>query len=636
MPALRAPARKLPLGTSYAFMALEIPLANLLQQSLQALRAGRLESAQATLAEVLRRQAEQPDALQMLAEVAYARRQPAEAAALLQRALRVSPERAAAWARLGEAQEDLGQWSEAELSYRQAASLEPAFVQALYNQARVLHRLGRSAEAGPVLNQALGLAAAAPALRSRMLQLRAQLDAAAGHLAQALEAITEALRLEPRGGALHHTRGVLLQRLARPAEALQAYEAALALGVDAADAHYNRGNSLQSLGRTGEALAAYRAALAREPLHELALYDSARLRWRLGDPDFCQELDAAAAAAPQSPLSPALKGRLLLRGERYAEAALAFDRAAVLGSGAAGHYDGLGQALARLGRFDEALAAHRRAVELAPTQAATHIAFAASLLQAGQPERAAQVAETAVRLAPLDQQAWAFLGLAWRANGDQREAWLNDYRRHVQVFDLPPPEGWADSATFCRALAAALEQMHTDAQAPIDQTLRHGSQTLGNLFDSPHPLVRQLQGLIGRAVDRYVALLAELPPDDAHPLRARVARRWRYTDSWSSRLRSGGFHTHHVHAHGWVSSCFYVALPPVVEAGGDPGHPDAGCIAFGVPDIPVPGIDAAARRVERPAVGRLVLFPSFMWHGTVPFVDDQPRLTVAFDLVPEA
>jgi hypothetical protein len=29
-----------------------------------------------------------------------------------------------------------------------------------------------------------------------------------------------------------------------------------------------------------------------------------------------------------------------------------------------------------------------------------------------------------------------------------------------------------------------------------------------------------------------------------------------------------------------------------------------------------------------------VLFPSYFWHGTVPFQSDQPRVTVAFDAVP--
>jgi hypothetical protein len=29
-----------------------------------------------------------------------------------------------------------------------------------------------------------------------------------------------------------------------------------------------------------------------------------------------------------------------------------------------------------------------------------------------------------------------------------------------------------------------------------------------------------------------------------------------------------------------------------------------------------------------------VLFPSYMWHGTVPFDGQAPRLTIAFDLQP--
>ena len=35
-------------------------------------------------------------------------------------------------------------------------------------------------------------------------------------------------------------------------------------------------------------------------------------------------------------------------------------------------------------------------------------------------------------------------------------------------------------------------------------------------------------------------------------------------------------------------------------------------------------------RIE-PKPGRLALFPSTMWHGTVPF-DDGERLTIAFDI----
>jgi hypothetical protein len=60
---------------------------------------------------------------------------------------------------------------------------------------------------------------------------------------------------------------------------------------------------------------------------------------------------------------------------------------------------------------------------------------------------------------------------------------------------------------------------------------------------------------------------------------------------------------------------------------------NAGYIKFGVPwldkDSGLP-----PRRILKPEVGTLVLFPSYMWHGTVPFQSVQHRLTVAFDLLP--
>ena len=521
---------------------------------------------------------------------------------------------------------------EAGLKARQQEQLDAAA--AHYNRALLLHQLGQTEAAALSLAQSLNGPVVTPTLRSQVLQMQALLQDEAGDLERAVQTLEQALALAPSRAALHHNRAVLLQRLARHGEALAAHDRALALGLVAPDAHYNRGNSLQSLGRSAEALAAYREALRLEPLHALALYDSARLRWRLGEPAFTVDLDVSAAAAPLSALPLGIKGRLLLRAERYEDAAAAFGAAAVLADAVPGYFDGMGQALGRLGRQEASLAAHERAVALAPQQAATHIGLATGLLLAGQVERAAQVAETAVRLDPLDQQAWAMLGLAWRACGNPAEAWLYDYRQHVLAFDLPAPEGWVDMASFNRALAAALEVLHTDAQAPVDQTLRHGSQTMDNIFDQQHPLVDQLKDRIAQAVDRYIAHLESLPADDSHPLRGRTSPRWRFTDSWSSRLRSSGFHTNHVHAHGWISSCYYVALPPVMNRGTDNEGQRDGWIAFGAPDLTIPGCDLGARRHERPQVGRLVLFPSCMWHGTLPFTDTQPRLTIAFDVVP--
>jgi len=39
-------------------------------------------------------------------------------------------------------------------------------------------------------------------------------------------------------------------------------------------------------------------------------------------------------------------------------------------------------------------------------------------------------------------------------------------------------------------------------------------------------------------------------------------------------------------------------------------------------------------RGARPEPGLLAQFPAYIWHGVEPFVSEEPRLTVAFDVLP--
>jgi hypothetical protein len=94
-------------------------------------------------------------------------------------------------------------------------------------------------------------------------------------------------------------------------------------------------------------------------------------------------------------------------------------------------------------------------------------------------------------------------------------------------------------------------------------------------------------------------------------------------------LRSSGYHSNHLHNEGWISSAYYVALPDEVadSASGQ------GALKFGESKFALGESDRPEQFV-RPAVGKLVLFPSYFWHGTVPFVSQGARLTIAFDVVP--
>jgi hypothetical protein len=59
----------------------------------------------------------------------------------------------------------------------------------------------------------------------------------------------------------------------------------------------------------------------------------------------------------------------------------------------------------------------------------------------------------------------------------------------------------------------------------------------------------------------------------------------------------------------------------------------SGWIQFGQPPEDL-GLELAPRRFIQPKVGHVALFPSYMWHGTVPFEDSEPRVTMAFDMTP--
>jgi len=77
---------------------------------------------------------------------------------------------------------------------------------------------------------------------------------------------------------------------------------------------------------------------------------------------------------------------------------------------------------------------------------------------------------------------------------------------------------------------------------------------------------------------------------------------------------------------GWLSSSYYVEVPPSVN-----DQSREGWIKFGEPDL---DINQKAEHFVQPKAGRLVLFPSYMWHGTIPFTGPQIRLTLPFDVVP--
>ncbi len=218
---------------------------------------------------------------------------------------------------------------------------------------------------------------------------------------------------------------------------------------------------------------------------------------------------------------------------------------------------------------------------------------------------------------------WPYLSLLWRLRGSPRADWLDGSPPFVQVVELDFSSAELDD------LANLLRRLHTARSPFVEQSVRGGTQTDQNLFLRHEPALRVMKARIQAAVTSYVEQLP--PPVHGHPLLA-VERddplrgRMYFSGSWSVRLRAQGYNVSHTHPMGWISSALYISLPPPAQL----GLPPAGWIQFGTPPAELKLPLQPYLQVE-PRAGRLLLFPSRMWHSTVPFADGE-RLVVAFDV----
>lgn len=583
------------------------------------LRAGDFRAARERLAALVQEHPDFVEALRLLAGVAQALGDPEDAERLLRRAVALDPGWAPSVAALGELLLAWGRAEEAEPLLRRAA---PRYPRAALVLARHCNDTQRPAEAYAV---AAPLCAAGPP-DAELAAQHVAAAAALGRLGEALAVHRRRAEEAPDDAAAAEALAIALDAAQQPAEAARLAGQALARGRRSAALHQVQARSLVAQGEYARAEEALRACLRLEPRRVEAHDHLARLVWmRSGDAaQATAALDEALRAFPDDDALRAAKAAILQGAgdPRGAYACLA---------GRAARPQAPPALLVRAGLaaldFDPALALPlaERALRLAPAHAAARSLLAAALLGAGDARAALPHCEALRAAAPDDQYLIALQATAWRLLGDARYRELYDYERLVLPQRLEAPAPWTDLAAFLADLRRSLERLHDPHGHPLlFQSLRHGTETTADLARSDDPALRALFRAFDAPIRRYLEHIGR--GDD--PLRRRNRGGYRINGSWSVRLRRAGYHASHVHPRGWISSACYVALPGDLDPRGEEGS-----LGFGAPGILTRPALPAEYRV-RPAPGMLVLFPSYLWHGTAPFASDEARLTVAFDVVP--
>ena len=213
-------------------------------------------------------------------------------------------------------------------------------------------------------------------------------------------------------------------------------------------------------------------------------------------------------------------------------------------------------------------------------------------------------------------------GLALDALGRHDEAQaVFDHERLVDVTDFTAMPGWPSVRVFNEALARHI-LARADLRSDRPRVATEGGWQTSDLLPSANEGIRTLAGAVAGAFARYLSGAAgdarssyfRMPPPP-------VLRR-----ADAVVLAAGGRQREHIHDFGYCSAVYYVRVPAR-----RPGPGRAGCLWFGKREGPT---QTSVHACVHPEEGRLVVFPSYLFHSTVPFAGPGLRLSVAFDLTP--
>ena len=516
---------------------------------------------------------------------------------------------------------DCGDLTRAEMMFLRAIEIDPTYVSAKINLGRLFVRLCLYDEAIIVLKQAAQI----DAQSSLALVSLGNAYRAAGMPELAVETMQKAAAIAPQNPMTHLNLGIAHNANADPNAAILTYNAIEKAGFVNAELLDNRAAALLQNGDTDAAMAEYDRLVRDFPAYFSGHNARARLAIEYaldGDPFASYRTLAQQHPGEHSIWQNWLAVlvsyreheevlRVAAQAERAAERSPMFDYAKAV-------------AYSETGQIDDARAMFDASAAAFSSNAEFQNARVRHAIRAGQFPDALRFADLAVQLSPRSQSAWAYRGLCWRLLNDEREYWLHDYDNFVDQSAVMDADG---NAFDLDALAAVLRGLHTAQRHPPNQSLRGGTQTEGALLARKEAILQDLGAGLQRALRHFVSGLRD---DDAHPLLSRKSTELRFAGSWSVRLHGEGFHIRHVHDEGWISSAMHIVLPKIDGQ----EQTNAACLELGAPPVEL-GLNLEPRRVIVPRAGALVLFPSSMWHGTVPFAAHSERLTVAFDAVPK-
>ncbi|MFW5432800.1 MAG: tetratricopeptide repeat protein [Methylophilaceae bacterium] len=476
-----------------------------------------------------------------------------------------------------------------------------------------------------------------------------------GQLAAAEQGAKKLTAKHPDIYILHHVLALALDGQQKFLESVASYQNAIKLQPKNADLHFNLGIALNNTNQFEGAINAYKKAIALKPQFFEAYGNLGTVLQRLGLLDGAIEnYQLGLTINPQDALGHFNLGTAL-RDKGSLDAAISsYKKAIALFPNYTDAYNNLGETLRDHGDMDAAVKNYQEALSRNPDHPNANYNMGEFLYLAKKYSEAVTYFEKS----QLDDwQARSMYSLYKAELFDDFKTKLDHVvhnTRHTSPFIATLSTHYAfnfeqeDPYNFCKngfdfvyqnsipALAEPnsklLKQLlndieNTDIAERVQGMLHYGKQSAGNLFKRPEASFLQLADLVRQEFANYKVRFADA---DCELINA-FPDELEFTSSWFVKMNQGGHLDAHIHEIGWISGAVYLNIPT--------NHGNEAAFEYGIHGDGYP-VHSNKKQSDfptglaTPKVGDIVLFPSSLFHRTIPFQANEKRICIAFDLKP--
>jgi len=477
--------------------------------------------------------------------------------------------------------------------------------------------------------------------------------------------------------------GVILKGLGKLQEAELSQRKAIEIHPDYAEAHYNLGNTLRELDKSKDAELSYLKAIEIKPDYAEAHSNLGSILKDLGK---LQEAELSTRKAiqikPDYAEAHSNLGSILRDMGKLKDAELSYLKAIEVKPALADVHYNLGITLKDLGKLKDAELSYRKAIEIKPTYAEAHSNLGNILEEFGKREEAIIHWAKAVELKPEEEKyiktlalhlclerkyelalkclsenksnscQSLYLGCLLSLNREKDfsekykelcknkacNADLGGILEHANII-----YGKKYESPFCNEAIkyVLIDKLNEDSfstnhlnelihysktskkENRAQGLLKNGIQTSGNLFLLDYPFIKSIKKALEMKIEKFKQKFKHSGQGFINNWPRNYELR-----AWMISMKTGGFLAPHNHEYGWITGSFYLQVPKRLN------NEEEGNIAFSYqgPRYPMKDKDfnLTIKKIE---TRDICIFPSSLFHHTIPFDSTEERICFVFDLV---